>query len=214
MTPDSHTPFILASGSMTRRRLLRDSGHFFAAIPADVDESAIKYECLRKGQSPDGIARTLAEAKARHVSTLQPDQLILAADQVLALGTTMLDKPTGRHGLGRHLEQLSGQVHHLVNGVILMRGGAILWSYIDRCEMEMRVLSAADQDRYVREAPDEALQSVGGYRIEAEGIHLFRRMAADWSSILGLPLLPVLAALRDAGVGWPEVGRSGETSDG
>ncbi len=130
------------------------------------------------------------------INTLHPEQLVLAADQVLVAGDSLLDKPVGREGLKSHITLLSGRVHFLINGVILMRAGSVMWSYSDRCEMEMRPLSADEQALYVSNAPDAVMSSVGGYRIEAEGIHLFQRMTGDWSSILGLPLLPVLAALR------------------
>lgn len=209
MTSGSATGLILASGSMTRRRLLIGTGLDFQVMPADVDEAAIKAIALREGQSSDVIALALANEKAKYVSKLRPDDLVLAADQILTTGDSLLDKPVGRKGLETHIAQLSGRVHFLVNGVILMQAGTVIWSYSDRCEMEMRSLSAHEQAVYVADAPDSVLSSVGGYRIEAEGIHLFQRMAGDWSSILGLPLLPVLAALRKAGVEWR--GGGGET---
>lgn len=210
MTSESTTGLILASGSMTRRRLLAGTGLPFQVIPAEVDESAIKASALREGQSPDAIALALAHEKARAVSALYPDSLVLAADQILAVGDSLLDKPVGRAGLKSHLAQLSGRVHFLVNGVKLMRAETVIWSYSDRCEMEMRPLSEAEQAYYLAEAPDGVMASVGGYRIEAEGIHLFQRMTGDWSSILGLPLLPVLAALRQAGIEWRGGGRETE----
>lgn len=209
MTSTGPTGLVLASGSMTRRRLLAGTGLAFQVIPADVDEVSIKVAAQREGQSPDLIARALAREKANVISTLYPEQLVLAADQVLVAGDSLLDKPVGREGLKSHIALLSGRVHFLINGVILMRAGSVMWSYSDRCEMEMRPLSADEQALYVSNAPDAVMSSVGGYRIEAEGIHLFQRMTGDWSSILGLPLLPVLAALRQAGIAWR--GGGGET---
>lgn len=209
MTSTGPTGLVLASGSMTRRRLLAGTGLAFQVIPADVDEASIKVAAQREGQSPDLIARALAREKANVINTLHPEQLVLAADQVLVAGDSLLDKPVGREGLKSHITLLSGRVHFLINGVILMRAGSVMWSYSDRCEMEMRPLSADEQALYVSNAPDAVMSSVGGYRIEAEGIHLFQRMTGDWSSILGLPLLPVLAALRQAGIAWR--GEGGET---
>lgn len=210
MTSEGTTGLILASGSMTRRRLLAGTGLPFRVIPADVDEVAFKVAALREGQSSDAIALALAREKACAISALYPGDLVLAADQILAVGDSLLDKPVGRTGLESHLELLSGRVHFLVNGVILMRARTVVWSYSDRCEMEMRPLSEAEQALYLAEAPDAVMSSVGGYRIEAEGIHLFQRMAGDWSSILGLPLLAVLAALRQAGVEWRGGGQETE----
>ena len=210
MTSGSTTGLILASGSMTRRRLLAGTGLEFQVMPAAVDEAALKATALREGRSPAAIALTLAREKASTISQLMPDDLVLAADQILAVGDSLLDKPVGREGLKSHLALLGGRVHFLVNGVTLMRAGAVIWSYSDRCEMEMRPLSAHEQAVYVADAPDAVLSSVGGYRIEAEGIHLFQRMAGDWSSILGLPLLPVLVALRQAGIEWRGGGRETE----
>lgn len=209
MTSTGPTELVLASGSMIRRRLLAGTGLAFQVIPADVDEASIKVAAQREGLSPDLIARALAREKANVISTLHPEQLVLAADQVLVAGDSLLDKPVGREGLKSHIALLSGRVHFLINGVNLMRAGSVMWSYSDRCEMEMRPLSADEQALYVSSAPDAVLSSVGGYRIEAEGIHLFQRMTGDWSSILGLPLLPVLAALRQAGIAWR--GEGGET---
>ncbi|MDF1733399.1 MAG: Maf family protein [Minwuia sp.] len=210
MTSARPTGLVLASGSMTRRRLLDGAGLEFQVMPADVDEGAIKAVAQREGQSPDLIALALAREKANVISDLHPEELVLAADQILVAGDSLLDKPVGREGLKSHIAQLSGRVHFLINGVILMRAGSVIWSYSDRCEMEMRPLSADEQALYVSGAPDAVMSSVGGYRIEAEGIHLFQRMTGDWSSILGLPLLPVLAALRQAGIEWCGEGRETE----
>jgi len=192
---------------MTRRRLLAGTGLEFEVVPADVDEATLKAAAQREGHSPDVTALALAREKANIVSVLYPEKLVLAADQILAIGDCLLDKPVGREGLKSHLAQLSGRAHFLINGVILMRAGSVIWSYSDRCEMEMRPLSAHEEAAYVADAPDAVMSSVGGYRIEAEGIHLFQRMAGDWSSILGLPLLPVLAGLRQAGIEWRGGGR-------
>lgn len=210
MTSGGSTGLILASGSMTRRRLLAGTGLAFQVMPADIDEAAVKRAGVKEGLAPERIALALAEGKASKISNLYPDALVLAADQLLSVAGDLLDKPVGREGLARHLQQLSGRVHHLVNGVVLMRGAEVIWSYSDRCEMEMRPLTAAEQATYLASAPDAVMSSVGGYRIEAEGIHLFRRMGGDWSAILGLPLLPLLAALREAGLTWPEATGQGE----
>lgn len=210
MTLPGSTGLVLASGSMTRRRLLASAGLSFEVVPADIDEAAVKVDGLRKGLEPEAIALALAEGKARKISMMKPDHLVLAADQLLSVAGVLLDKPVGRDGLANHLAQLSGRVHHLVNGVILMRGSTVIWSYSDRCEMDMRALAASEQAAYLAAAPEAVMSSVGGYRIEAEGIHLFRQMTGDWSAILGLPLLPVLAALREAGIGWPEATGRGE----
>lgn len=194
---------ILASGSMARRQLLFDAGLPFDVIPAAVDEDAVKRQGLADGLDIPALALRLAEEKAMHISLLHPQKLVLAADQILAMGAIMFDKPVGRNGLADHIRQLQGKAHDLVNGVILMRNGRIVWSYHDCVQMVMRPLDAAAQESYVRHAPDAALQSVGGYRIEAEGIHLFTGIGGDSSAIQGLPLLPVLAALRVEGIGWP-----------
>ncbi len=216
MTFEAVPRLILASGSMARRQLLAATGLPFDVVPAAVDEAAVKREGMAEGIDAAALALRLAETKARHVSALHGAELVLAADQILALGTGMLDKPVGRNGLAEHLARLQGRSHDLVNGVILMRGGQVLWSYTDRVRMLMRSLDQETRDSYVRDAPDAVLQSVGGYRIEAEGIHLFAAIDGDSSSIQGLPLLPVLAALREEGLCWhpaPADGKPGKRED-
>lgn len=203
MTQTAIPGLILASGSMARRQLLAGTGLPFDVIPADVDEAAVKRQGLIDGLDIPVLALRLAEEKARYVSLLYPDSLVLAADQILAMDSELFDKPVGRKGLRQHIQRFQGRAHHLVNGVILMRDGRIVWSYADRVRMVMRVLDAAAQESYVQNAPDAAMQSVGGYRIEAEGIHLFAEIDGDSAAIQGLPLLPLLAALRAEGVGWP-----------
>lgn len=203
MTLTAIPELILASGSMARRQLLAATGLAFAVIPADVDEGAVKRQGLMDGLDIPDLALRLAETKARHISRLHPLKLVLAADQILALGSDMFDKPVGREGLASHIRQLQGRTHDLVNGVILMRNDRVVWSYADRVHMVMRPLDAAALASYVRKAPDAAMQSVGGYRIEAEGVHLFAATGGDSSAIQGLPLLPLLAALRAEGICWP-----------
>ncbi len=202
MTPAAIPRLILASGSMARRALLAETGLDFAVVPADVDEGAIKRQGLANGCHAVDLALRLAEAKARNISVLNHSDLVLAADQLLTLGEEIFDKPVGRDGLADHVARLQGRTHMLVNGVILMRDSRVLWSYTDEVQMVMRPLDAQMQESYVRHAPDAVLQSVGGYRIEAEGIHLFATVEGDSSSIQGLPLLPVLAALRQQGICW------------
>ncbi|MDF1722120.1 MAG: Maf family protein [Minwuia sp.] len=202
MTNSDRPRLILASGSMARRKLLASAGLAFEVLPADVDEAAIKWEGQREGLDAQSLALRLAHAKSHHISMLHSDALVLGADQLLVQGTDIFDKPVGRKGLADHIGRLQGRVHVLVNGVILMRNGTVLWSYPETIEMRMRTLDATEQARYVQQAPDAALQSVGGYRVEAEGIHLFDRIAGDSAAIQGLPLLPVLAALRAEGIDW------------
>lgn len=192
-------PLILASTSTTRRELLASAGLACEAIAPDVDERAIETQCLARGAAPEEIAIALAHAKALNVSAMRPKSLVIAADQVLACGGTLFHKPQSRDDAERQIAQLSGNVHHLHAGVAIARGGEIVAAFCDTATMSMRALTGDEIRLYLALAGDSVMWSVGAYRLEGAGIHLFERVAGAHSTVLGLPLLPLLSHLRRLG---------------
>jgi septum formation protein len=192
-------PLVLASGSRFRRALLDAAEIPAETRPAQIDERAVEERLRESGAGPDAVARALAEAKACAVSALAPDRLVLGCDQTLALGKDAFHKPAGRDGARAHLRRLSGRKHHLHSGLCLARGGAVLWSHVESAGMTMRDLSEAMIEAYLDAAGEAILSSVGAYQLEALGIHLFKTIEGDQSTIIGLPMLPLLGALRAEG---------------
>jgi septum formation protein len=191
-------PLVLASQSRARQALLGNAGLVFEAVPADIDERAIQQ---KSGFSEPGhIASLLAQEKARFVSAKMPDRYVIGADQTLALGKRMFSKPIGRAQAAEQLRALAGNTHELHSAVAVARGGQILSSEISIARMTMRQLSGEDIQAYLDTAGEAVTTSVGAYQLEGLGVHLFERIEGDHFTILGLPLLPLLAFLRGQGL--------------
>jgi septum formation protein len=188
---------VLASASPFRRMLLENAGIAFQAKAADIDERAIEGEVERQGSSPEEIALILAEAKARDVGQAFPDDIIIGSDQTMSLGTRVYHKPRDMNEARDHLLSLSGQVHQLNSGIVLTHGNDILWKHVSSARMSVRVLRPDFIDAHLERVGTKALSSVGAYQLEGEGIQLFDKIEGDYFTILGLPMLPLLAKLRD-----------------
>lgn len=179
--------------------MLRDAGVAVGLVPAEIDERAFDALWQAEGRSPEEIAGLLAEEKARAVSLTNRDALVIGADQTLALGTLRLSKAEDLAQARRNLLGLRGRTHHLHSGVALARNGGIVFRTVASAAMTMRPFSDVFLDRYLAAAGARILSSVGCYQLEAEGIQLFERIEGDYFTILGMPLLPLLAGLRDLG---------------
>jgi septum formation protein len=188
---------ILASGSPFRRKLLENAGIDFEAIPASIDERIVAAPLEGSGATPEEVALVLAEAKAMDVSEKNPGALVIGSDQTLSLGDTVFHKPADMEGARRHLLNLSGETHHLNSAVVLVRDGETLWRHVEIARLTMRQLDPAFIGRHLSRVGDKALSSVGAYQVEGEGIQLFERIDGDYFTIVGLPLIPLLAELRD-----------------
>jgi septum formation protein len=188
---------VLASSSPFRSGLLANAGIAFAAVKPDIDERAVEAPLNGSGATPEDVALILASAKAAEVSERNPGAMVIGSDQTLSLGDEIFHKPADMDGARRHLLRLSGKLHQLNSAVALARDGETLWSHVAVARLTMRALEPAFIGRYLARVGNKALSSVGAYQIEGEGIQLFERIEGDYFTIVGLPLLPLLAALRE-----------------
>jgi septum formation protein len=187
-------PLILASQSRARQALLANAGIGSEAVAAEIDERALQQA---SGLSAPGeIAALLAREKALAVSMRQPVKFVIGADQTLALGKRLFSKPSGRSQAAEQLRALAGRSHELHSAVAVASDGKILFESADIARMTMRRLSEAEIEAYLNEAGEAVTTSVGAYQLEGLGIHLFERIEGDHFTILGIPLLPLLAFLR------------------
>jgi septum formation protein len=194
-----HTGLVLASGSRSRRQIMEAAGVTFAVAPADVDERAIR-ETLQTGGNeidPEDVAEVLARAKAEHISRQHPEAMVIGSDQILALDDEIFEKPADMAGARNHLIKLRGRTHQLHCGVVLAQGGDAVWSHVDTASLTMRDFTPGFLDLYLERAGKIVCESVGAYQLEGLGIQLFERIEGDYFTILGLPLLPLLGALRE-----------------
>jgi septum formation protein len=193
---------ILASGSAARRRMLEAAGLAFSIESPRVDEEAAKASLRAEGLKPRDQADALAELKALSVSRSR-EGFVIGADQMLAVEGAVLDKPKSLAEAREHLLRLRGKTHELLTAAVVAKEGAIIWRHVDVPKLKMRAFSDAFLDDYVERAGDATLLSVGAYQLEGLGAQLFERVEGDHFSVLGLPLLPLLAFLREHGVVQP-----------
>jgi len=192
---------ILASQSAARAAMLGAAGIPFTAMAALADEERIKSELRGQNINAADCAQALAKAKALSLSELYPEVLVLGSDQTLELPDgVMLDKAENLEALTIQLGTLSGRTHKLWSAAVIVRGGAQVWSAVECAQLTMRPLSDAFINSYVVRIGESVTGCVGGYQIEGEGVQLFSHIEGSHFCIMGLPLLPLLAGLRDLGV--------------
>jgi septum formation protein len=191
-------PLILASQSKTRQMLLGNAGIACEAIPADINERVLQQT---SGLSdPGAIAGLLAREKALFVSHKNPDRFVVGADQTLALGTRLFNKPAGRAQALDQLRALAGQTHQLHSATAVVRDGKMLFADVAVAYMTMRPMGESELSAYLDAAGERVITSVGAYQLEGLGINLFESIDGDHFTILGLPLLSLLAFLRGQGL--------------
>lgn len=188
---------ILASQSASRKAMLDAAGVAFEAVSADVDERALEAEL--EGSAPGVIATALAQAKARAVSTLRPDWVVLGGDSLVTVEGKRFDKPRNREDAAAHLRFFSGNLLNLHSAAALVRNGEVLWKDDVTAAMKVRPLSEGFIQSYLDQEWPAVSGCVGVFRIEGPGVQLFESIEGDHFTVLGMPLLPVLAALRKLG---------------
>lgn len=193
-------PLILASQSPARAGMLSRAGVPFEALPARVDEAAVKAGMLAEEALARDVADSLAELKARRVAARLPEALVLGADQILVCDGAIFDKPKDLAAARAQLVELRGRAHELLAAAVVIEAGRPVWRHIGRARLVMRRFSDAFLDDYLAAEGPRLLDTVGGYRLEGRGAQLFDRVEGDHFSILGLPLLELLAFLRTRGV--------------
>ena len=187
---------ILASRSPTRRKLLADAGFSFAAEPVEIDERGLEAAWRAEGAAPAHIARRLAATKAATVAERHPEAVVIGADQVLVVEGELLHKADDLAAARAQLDRLRGRAHRLHAGVALAVAGRTVWEHVETAELVMRHFSDADRDAIVAAEGDAVLGSVGCYRLEGPSVRLFESVRGDYFTILGLPLLALIDALR------------------
>ena len=188
---------ILASGSAIRADILRAAGVAFDIVRHDVDEDAIKIEARAKGLRLHAMALGLAEAKALSVDA--PGAVVIGADQIMAADGEGFDKPKTMEEAAARLSALQGKPHNLVNAIAVARDGEIVFRNIDEPVLHLRSMTNGEIRRYLAEAGEGVLASVGAYQVEALGARLFERIEGDYFAVLGLSLFPLLGYLRAQG---------------
>lgn len=187
---------VLASKSPFRSALLKNAGIEFSTASADINERAVETPLYETGATPEEVAQVLAEAKALDVSEKNPGTVVIGCDQTLSLGDEIFHKPADMEAARRQLLKFSGKTHQLNSAVVLVRDGKTLWRHVSIARMTMRDLDPGFVGRYLGRVGDVALSSVGAYQVEGPGIQLFEKIEGDYFTIVGLPLLPLLAELR------------------
>lgn len=190
---------ILASSSVARARLLSNAGIDVVVDPATIDEVPIKDDARRRRRDAGDCALLLAEAKAQDVARRHPGALVIGADQLLECDGRWFDKPKDMADAGAQLQALNGRQHALVTAIAIVRDSKVLWRHVERSLLTMRRFSEAFLGRYLAAMGKRVLATVGGYELEGLGSQLMARVEGDYFAILGLPLLPLLAFLREEG---------------
>ena len=197
---DTGKTVILASASQSRAAVLRSAGIAIECRPSDIDEESLKTSFRQEGRSAADVASSLAELKAQGVGEDHAGRYVIGADQMLQCGGAWYDKPVDLDQARGHLRALRGKTHELFAAICVLHDGVCVWRHLECARMTMRPFSDEFLDAYIDAVGKQACQSVGAYQLEGLGARLFSRIEGDYFTILGLPLLPLLAFLADHGV--------------
>jgi septum formation protein len=191
---------VLASASPFRRHLMEQAGLQFAAEAADIDERSVEMPLVKKAVAPEKIAEALAIAKAREVAGRRSGEYVLGADQVMSMDGKLFHKCKSLAEATAQLTSMRGRTHRLSSALAIVCDDKLLWSHVSVADLTFRNFSPSFLTTYIKRAGESILQSVGGYQFEGLGQQLFEKIDGDYFTIIGLPMLPLLAALRDLDV--------------
>lgn len=195
MTTGINNDLVLASASRTRQKLLQNAGLKFHTLAADLDEDCARQKYA--GAGPSLVAVSLAIEKACFISNIYTDKYIIGSDQILAVDNEIVTKSRNMVEARQTLSRLQGRDHRLFTAVALVRGGVQLFSHIEETKLVMRQMTDSEIDTYLNSVGEDILYSVGCYQVEGLGLQLFKEINGDYFSILGLPVLPLINALKD-----------------
>lgn len=190
---------IFATSSESRRQMMAKAGLIPECIPARIDEGSIRASLEAEGAKPRDVADTLAEMKARKIAERHPDTVVIGSDQVLVFEGRIYGKPDTPEQARERLLMLRGQTHQLLSAVVVYEDARPVWRHVGDVRMVMRSFSESWLDGYLRRNWDSLRHSAGGYKLEEEGVRLFTEVKGDWFTVMGLPLLPLLAWLENRG---------------
>lgn len=193
-------PLVLASKSAPRRALLEAAGIPLAIDPADIDERAAESASPEEAVTPEGAALLLARVKAFETAKRNAGRIVLGADQTLALGAERFSKPKSADAARAQLRKFAGKTHALHSGIAVVRDQEVLFETVSSAHLTMHDFSDAFLDAYLDDAGDRVMQSVGAYQLESAGVNLFAKIEGDHFTILGMPLMPLLAYFRKSGM--------------
>lgn len=193
-------PLLLASASAIRLQLLRSAGLDVTALPARIDEEAIRAALQAEGATPRDVADALAESKALRLANRNPDALVLGCDQVLEFRHQIFSKPDTPDAARAQLQAMRGQTHKLLSSLVLYDAGQPVWRHVGEVRLTMRPVSDSYLEEYLSRNWPGLRDAVGAYKLEEEGVRLFSKIEGDYFTVLGLPLLPLLGYLADRGM--------------
>ena len=184
---------ILASGSTSRKMMLEEAGIEFDVHVSNTDEDKIKKDIVSKPFSEQVIC--LAKAKAKSVSNIYPDSIVIGGDQICELNETIFNKPGSKEQAVKNLQLLSGQSHYQNSGVCIYKNSECLWEYSEAVELKMHDLTEEEIINYVE--IENPINAAGAYKFESLGCNLFSYVKGSSFSVRGMPLIPLLNALRE-----------------
>ena len=190
---------VLSSISASRRRLLTQCGVPYKTAKPGFEEGPARAAMKNAGASAADVAAALAEGKANSIAEILPGAHVIGADQMLECGGSWFDKPADRAAARAHLQALRGKTHTLITAAVIAYEGRTVWRHAETARMTMRDFSDGFLDHYLDRAGDGVIRSVGAYELEGAGAQLFDKIEGDFFAILGLPLIPLLAGLRESG---------------
>ena len=188
---------ILASKSGVRKYILEKHSIFCKVIASNLDEDPIKKSLIKEGATPELVSKNLAEIKARKVSNLNRDALVLGADSVIDLEGEIISKPENREEALKILKKLNGKKHYLISSVCISQNGSMIWNYTDKASLTMKKMTDRDLIKYLSKISDQALYSYNVYQIEGEGRKLFSNIEGDENTIMGLPINKIKEYLQN-----------------